>query len=92
MCADIDECKVEGSCSQTCNNSFGSFTCSCLTGYTLRLDQRTCKATGPEPALLFTNRIDIRKMVPDKSELKPILRDLKNAIGLGKISNEVYLS
>ncbi|XP_076800304.1 low-density lipoprotein receptor-related protein 4-like isoform X2 [Clavelina lepadiformis] len=81
-CIDIDECKVEGSCSQTCNNSFGSFTCSCLTGYTLRLDQRTCKATGPEPALLFTNRIDIRKMVPDKSELKPILRDLKNAIGL----------
>nr|CAB3263504.1 low-density lipoprotein receptor-related protein 4 [Phallusia mammillata] len=81
-CIDIDECRVEGSCSQICNNTMGSFVCSCVDGYILRPNGRTCKASGPKPALLFTNRIDIQKMLPDRSEYKPILRDLENAIGL----------
>ena len=81
---DINECEQEGICSQICNNTIGGFECSCLEGYNLLPDKRTCKAGGPKPTLLFANRIDISKMSTDKSDFKPILKDLKNAIGLGK--------
>ena len=34
VCEDIDECDVEnGECNQLCENSVGSFTCQCFTGY-----------------------------------------------------------
>ena len=40
---DIDECIEErDSCTQTCINTVGSYTCSCLTGYGLGRDGRTC--------------------------------------------------
>lgn len=63
-CADIDECLFETDpvCSQTCNNTVGSFTCGCMTGYILRPDLRTCKALGAPPTLLFANRVDIRQV------------------------------
>ena len=34
-CEDVDECQLNSPCSAyaTCNNTFGSFTCSCLAGY-----------------------------------------------------------
>jgi len=39
---DIDECRLrKRRCSQVCNNTPGSFTCSCRPGYEL-IDQRTC--------------------------------------------------
>ena len=65
-CADLDEClRAHNSvCSQVCNNTLGSFACSCLTGYQLRPDGRTCKALGPQaPTLLFANRLDIRQVI-----------------------------
>ncbi|XP_066299111.1 fibulin-2-like [Branchiostoma lanceolatum] len=42
---DIDECDSNygrGPCDQTCDNSVGSFTCSCGIGYNLNSDGRTC--------------------------------------------------
>ena len=41
--ADIDEC-AEGTsgCSQQCNNTIGSFECSCVDGYRLALDGKIC--------------------------------------------------
>ena len=38
---DINECEL-GYCTQLCNNSEGSFTCSCQDGYALEDDNRTC--------------------------------------------------
>ena len=50
-CVDIDECKDFLSCSQICRNTPGSYTCSCVTGYSL--DYRTfCRASPPLPYLL----------------------------------------
>ena len=43
---DINECEVEGACSQECTNTPGSFKCSCIEGYELRMDGKTCKAQG----------------------------------------------
>lgn len=64
-CEDINEClyAVDPVCSQTCNNTVGSFKCGCMTGYVLRPDLRTCKAMGAPPTLLFANRIDIRQVI-----------------------------
>ena len=40
---DIDECTLGISgCSQLCQNTYGSFLCGCLTGYTLMPDKNTC--------------------------------------------------
>lgn len=63
-CLDIDECLYQSDpvCSQTCNNTIGSFICGCMTGYILRPDLRTCKAMGAPPTLLFANRQDIRQV------------------------------
>ena len=43
MAIDIDECAENISrCNQECNNTLGSFQCSCQDGYQLGLDERTC--------------------------------------------------
>ena len=40
---DIDECATNnGGCSQGCNNTAGSFECTCTSGYELSDDGRTC--------------------------------------------------
>lgn len=63
-CDDINEClyQTDPVCSQTCNNTVGSFRCGCMTGYILRPDLRSCKALGAPPTLLFANRMDIRQV------------------------------
>ena len=38
---DINECEL-GYCNHYCNNSVGSFTCSCQEGFALEDDDRTC--------------------------------------------------
>ncbi|XP_078669811.1 low-density lipoprotein receptor-related protein 4-like isoform X3 [Branchiostoma floridae x Branchiostoma belcheri] len=93
-CADVDECQLEGTCSQMCHNTIGSFQCSCVKGYELKPDKKGCKALGPEAWLLFANRIDIRRMHPDRSDYDPILSNLQNAIALDFHSelNWVYWS
>ncbi|XP_075884557.1 low-density lipoprotein receptor-related protein 4 isoform X1 [Nelusetta ayraudi] len=81
-CQDVDECAEEGYCSQGCTNSQGGFRCWCVQGYELRPDRRSCKALGPEPVLLFANRIDIRQVLPHRSEYTLLLNNLENAIAL----------
>ncbi|KAA0723842.1 Low-density lipoprotein receptor-related protein 4 [Triplophysa tibetana] len=81
-CRDVDECADEGYCSQGCTNIEGGFQCWCVQGYELRPDKRSCKALGPEPVLLFANRIDIRQVLPHRSEYTLLLNHLENAIAL----------
>ena len=41
--ADIDECeKGLAGCSYNCNNTMGGFFCTCMNGFTLQTDNRTC--------------------------------------------------
>lgn len=40
---DINECKENFPCSHMCNNTIGSFYCSCAEGYILESDKRYCK-------------------------------------------------
>ncbi|XP_072448783.1 low-density lipoprotein receptor-related protein 4 isoform X1 [Chiloscyllium punctatum] len=82
LCQDINECAEDGYCSQGCTNLEGGFQCWCVQGYELRPDKRGCKALGPEPVLLFANRIDIRQVLPRRSEYTLLLNNLENAIAL----------
>ncbi|KAK2519884.1 Egf [Columba guinea] len=56
-CIDIDECLEGGlgTCGQTCVNVPGSYVCSCLPGYTLDIDKRSCYVNDPAPFLLFSH-------------------------------------
>lgn len=46
-CADVDECVERPDiCSHHCNNTLGSFQCSCSHGYVLEPDGHSCKITG----------------------------------------------
>lgn len=42
--ADFDECTLYGTCSQTCQNTEGSYVCRCVEGYLLQPDNKSCKA------------------------------------------------
>ncbi|KAK2172014.1 hypothetical protein NP493_1002g01061 [Ridgeia piscesae] len=46
-CSDVDECQ-EGTagCDQNCQNTNGSYACSCIDGYTLNHDNTSCDITG----------------------------------------------
>ncbi len=47
VCADVDECVDRPDfCSHYCNNTWGSFECSCSHGYILEPDGHSCKITG----------------------------------------------
>ena len=40
---DINECQIDnGGCSQRCNNTAGSYNCSCQSGYELTGDDHNC--------------------------------------------------
>ncbi|XP_078090926.1 pro-epidermal growth factor [Mustelus asterias] len=63
---DVDECFENGlgTCGQTCTNTPGSYTCSCLPGYTLEDNKWSCHTDSPPPYLIFSHgnaifRIDI---------------------------------
>jgi len=48
----------------------------------MRADKRRCKALGPEPIIMFANRMDIRKVSLDNSEYTSVLGNLQNAIAI----------
>jgi sugar lactone lactonase YvrE len=48
----------------------------------MRADKRRCKALGPEPIIIFANRMDIRKVSLDNSEYTSVLGNLQNAIAI----------
>lgn len=51
--SDFDECAVYGTCSQSCTNTEGSYSCSCVEGYLPQPDNRSCKAKNGECHLLL---------------------------------------
>ena len=60
-CKDVDECSVAGVCSQECHNSPGSFSCSCLSGYSRDPSNPSlCRVEEGRPAVIFSHGQDIR--------------------------------
>ena len=81
-CVDVDECATETYCSQLCTNTVGGFSCSCVDGYVLRPDKKSCKALGQAVRLIFANRVDIRQVSLYEEEYSSVIDGLQNAIAL----------
>ena len=62
-CVDANECAIDGACDQICQNTPGSFMCSCVPGYQL-IHPTSCIAmnvpTTEPPTLIFANSIDVQ--------------------------------
>uniref|UniRef100_UPI00358E1ABB prolow-density lipoprotein receptor-related protein 1 isoform X2 n=1 Tax=Myxine glutinosa TaxID=7769 RepID=UPI00358E1ABB len=64
LCQDINECQQFGVCSQNCNNTKGSFMCSCTKNYH-RIHHSGCKAEGFEKTILYVaDNNEIRSLDP----------------------------
>ena len=78
---DIDECSQPNTCVQLCQNTQGSFTCSCKAGY-VKDGTRGCVANDNSAFLLFANRLDVRKYKLDNTDYTSLVPTLSNAIAV----------
>ncbi|BET02800.1 low-density lipoprotein receptor [Nesidiocoris tenuis] len=64
-CTDANECEIDGSCDQLCNNTLGSFICSCVPGYRLFNSTRCIAINVPPeepPSIILSSSVDIRRL------------------------------
>ncbi len=66
LLADVNECwRYPGRlCAQTCDNTPGSYQCSCTTGFSLAFDGKNCEGTS-----ICTSRIEHRSVLPANNVL-----------------------
>ncbi len=70
FCEDIDECST-GECDQECNNTFGSFVCSCRKGFVLKNQVKCIKAVDSERFVITTPvAVGFGKPAADDNTLK----------------------
>ena len=80
---DINECDIPGTFSQKCENTKGSYKCSCHEGYYMDPALQTCKTLlDKEPHLLFTNRHDLREIGLKTKHYCELVNGLRSAIAL----------
>lgn len=81
--SDVDECLVDGVCSQICVNEKGTFKCECHEGYSKDPRDRTrCKADEGHAALLFTHRTDIRHLSLEHDRISSVVNDTHSSTAL----------
>ncbi|KAM4794631.1 prolow-density lipoprotein receptor-related protein 1 [Rhinophrynus dorsalis] len=61
-CGDINECLTFGTCSQICNNTKGSYMCSCSKNFIK--SHHSCKAEGSNQVLYIADDNEIRSLYP----------------------------
>ncbi|ALC49752.1 yl [Drosophila busckii] len=100
-CEDIDECQEQEEdesqqqCSQRCENTSGSYRCSCDAGYELNpSDNRTCQVQQEHvPLLLYTTQVAVMGMQLDRS-LRPhvygVASNLSKVIGVAYDGDHIY--
>ena len=60
---DVDECaRGTAMCSHNCQDTPGSYTCSCRSGYALNVDGRTCESMNSYYCLLKESKRKIREI------------------------------
>ena len=64
---DQDECKLHNPCGQNCTNTEGSFLCSCMPGYKLLTNGRSCE--GNYTHLMIISAVT-SYLVPEEVQLK----------------------
>nr|QCX35737.1 vitellogenin receptor [Locusta migratoria] len=89
-CADIDECKMYGICSQKCRNSHGSYECYCDEGYTLQSDNHTCTVSEGEAVLLFSTLTEVRAFFMLSQVYRLVADGLQHVAGVAYDGLYVY--
>lgn len=54
-CLDINECREYNPCAQKCENTLGSYECSCYPEFMLKADKSACKADGRMKFMLYSS-------------------------------------
>lgn len=91
-CIDVDECAIEGTCNQLCQNSNGSYRCYCANGYTKIGDR--CRAidmpAGSKPVLELLTVHDVRRIALPASDSSANMTISSSEVAM-KIDNPVTL-
>lgn len=90
-CNDVNECFEHSTCHQHCMNTKGSVKCSCVDGFALEPDRRTCKVIDEQPIVYFSNRQDIRRLTKDGRNYAIAVENLKGAVSLDFHVQQNYL-
>ena len=74
MLSDINECSYSrGGCAQLCNNFPGGYNCSCLQGYALQSDKKSCQGTCVCNSVQCPDLVMTRDKIADESTLTNLL-------------------
>ncbi|XP_075160909.1 epidermal growth factor-like protein slowdown [Haematobia irritans] len=86
---DIDECKIEKPCDQTCINTPGSYYCKCRDGFTLQPDQQSCKKEDLHHDDAFEAR-DLENEIETQEDITARLQKIEKQLANEKVqSNEL---
>lgn len=86
-CVDVDECASPGRCDQKCENTDGSYKCSCHSGYHLvkrpgEMIASRCRAIGGDPLVLLSNRAQIRQFDMTTNTHVPLIQSPGSAVAM----------
>ena len=85
VCVDLDECENPGACSQICKNEKAPqpHQCSCVEGYALHENKRTCKAVNSSSAfLLISNRRSLLVSDLEEKSIEVVPVDVENVVAV----------
>ncbi|XP_071101709.1 prolow-density lipoprotein receptor-related protein 1-like isoform X1 [Haliotis cracherodii] len=81
-CVDVNECNTSFPCSHYCQNTMGSYKCSCPKFYVKEPDGKRCKAKGDPPILLVSNRYYIRNVTVTGGSTQILTDKLFNSVAI----------
>ncbi|XP_065834249.1 low-density lipoprotein receptor-related protein 8-like [Oscarella lobularis] len=89
-CIDVDECEMEGTCSQTCINTVGSYKCECALGYQLDNDGQ-CVAMGSTAFIYYVYSREIRRETVTGDSMDVLIPDASHPLSIDFDHRNNYL-
>lgn len=85
VCVDIDECSVNNAnCTQFCNNTLGSFQCTCMSGFELASDGFTCngKTMNSHPIIIHNSPLQCQILMNARDSLMTVSKSVQTPLAL----------
>ncbi|XP_011183708.2 uncharacterized protein Egfl8_0 [Zeugodacus cucurbitae] len=91
---DINECKEQKPCDQTCINIVGSYFCECREGFVLQLDKQSCKKIDLQDDDAFEARdLENEIELSDKEDMSARLQKIERSLANERVhTNELKKS